>query len=86
LLFRFPFIGQHTHGNVINKIAGRNADHQHGFVLPHVYDLAFDNFTGLNLESNGRAYFEFRFSQSSFSQVINSNPSAVGYFDFSGAA
>jgi hypothetical protein len=47
-----------------------------------VYDLAFDNFTGLNFESNGRDYFEFLF----LSQVINLNPSAVGYFDFSGAA
>jgi hypothetical protein len=30
--FRFPFIDQHSQGKVVDQVAGRNTNHQHGFV------------------------------------------------------
>jgi hypothetical protein len=55
LSFRFRFIDQHTHRDVVDEVSRGNSDHRHGFVFPHVHDLPRDDFARLRFETNGGA-------------------------------
>jgi len=49
-------------GTLVHKVSRCNSNHLDAFFFPNVYDTAFDNFTRMHAEADGRAYFYFRFA------------------------